>query len=353
MDGTFGNGRDRIMRSTVVCALALLAVSGCATTIKTNVLMPGRIDEAAKFKSVAVLPFDGTDGKEFSTLVESALAGVRIDDKQYFQIVDRSVMDKTLNEMKLSMTGVVDADTAARIGKMVGAKGIYTGTVTKSAVNDEKSTKEKTKCESYRKDSMGKDTRECARWKDVKIACKSRLAYFEVAPKLVDVESSRIVFANTYRGNASEEACEGEDKALPDETRMKQQVQEKAIQQLRMDVAPYYEVMEFTLKDSDKDIPSEAAKAKLKDGLSFAKGNRMDRACELWSEAKATVPNSVTLLYNLGVCAETQGRLEEARVLYQQIDRMQTKPDDAITNALARVNVQIENRKKLSRQVAK
>ncbi len=349
-----GNEMRGFVAGLLICMAALLMTTGCATTIKTNVLMPGRVDQAAQFKSIAVMPFDGTDGAEVGTLMESTLAGVRIDDKQYFQIVDRSVMDKTMSEMKLAMSGVVDANTAAQVGRMAGAKGIYTGTVTKSTVKDEKSTIEKSKCEVYRKDGKGNDTRECARWKDIKVPCISRVAYFEVAPKLVDVESSRIVFANTYKGSASERVCEDDEgKALPDELRMKQRAQENVIKQLRMDVAPYYEVMEFTLKDSDKDMPSDAAKAKLKDGLTFAKGNRMDRACALWAEAKAEAPNSVTLLYDLGVCAEIEGRLEEAMALYRQIDKILTKPDELVTKALARITVQIENRKKLSQQVAK
>lgn len=64
-------------------------------------------------------------------------------------------------------------------------------------------------------------------------------------------------------------------------------------------------------------------------------------------------PNSVTLLYNLGVCAETQGRPEEALALYKQVDKMLTKPDEAVSKALERVAMMIEKRKKLSQQVAK
>lgn len=349
--------RNRVGMGKVAAAavLALLAFSGCATKIKTNVLMPGRIDEAAKFKSVAVLPFDGTDGKEFSALVESSLASVRIDDKQYFQIVDRGVMDKTLNEMKLSMAGVVDADTAARIGKMVGAKGIYTGIVNTSSLNDSGFSETRQKCGSYRSviDGKGRKSQECTRWYDAKVECTRRTTVFAFTPKLVEVETSRIIFSNTYESALESKGCKDESEGLVDGDVMKKQARGDAVQKFRMDVAPYYAMMEFTLKDSTSDIPPDAAKNKLKDGLTFAKGNRMDRACELWNEAKAAAPDSVTLLYNLGVCAETQGRPEEALALYRQVDRALTKPDELVSAALARVSVQIENRKKLGQQVAK
>jgi Flp pilus assembly protein TadD len=120
-----------------------------------------------------------------------------------------------------------------------------------------------------------------------------------------------------------------------------------------MDVAPYYVMMSFTLKDSTAGIPSDAAKVKLKEGVTFAKANRMDRACPIWREAMALAPGSITLMYNVGICDETEDRPHEALALYQQIDRSLTSPDDLLAAALARVNAQIENRGKLAGQVAR
>jgi len=341
------------MEKFVLCAL--LITTGCATTIKTNVLMPGRVDQAAQFKSVAVMPLDGPDGKTFTSVMESTLASVIINDKQYFQIVDRGSLDKAMGEMKLAMTGMVDANTAAQVGKMVGAKGIYTGTVAVSSVNDGRYTETRKKCSSYKTvtNSKGNKSEECQRWYDSEISCTKRTAAFAFTPKLVEVETSRLIFSNTYESALESKGCSDEPKGLSDGQVMKKKVQESALQKFRMDVAPYYVVMEFTLKDSTSDISSDPAKAKLKDGLKFAGGNRMDRACALWSEAKPLAPNAVSILFNLGICAETGGRPEEALSLYQQIDKTLTKPDDAVSKALARVNEQIEKRKKLGQQMAK
>ncbi len=339
----------------VVLVFALLASTGCATTVKTNVLMPGRIDQAAQFKSIAVMPFEGTDGKAFTSAVESALAGVIIDDKQYFQIVDRGSLDKAMNEMKLSLSGVVDANTAAQVGRMVGARGIYTGIVTASTLNDDPYTEKRRKCSSYKTvtDSKGRKSEECTRWYDSEVSCTKRTTSFAFAPKLVEVETSRLVYSNTYDSALESKGCSDESKGLEDGQIMKKKAQESAVQKFRMDVAPYYAAMEFTLKDSTGDISADAAKQKLKDGLKFAKGNRMDRACSLWSDAKESAQDSITILFNLGVCAETQGRPEEALVLYRQIDKTLTKPDDLVNKALARVTDMVEKRKKLGQQVAK
>jgi hypothetical protein len=338
----------------LLCTAAVLMTAGCATTIKTNVLMPGRIDQAAQFKSIAVMSFEGADGKAFTSIVEGTLASVIIDDKQYFHIVDRGSLDKAMSEMKLGMTGVIDANTAAQVGKIVGAKGIYTGLVTSSSVEDSRYTETRKKCSYYRTvtDSKGKESQECGRWYDSTVNCTKRSALFSFTPKLVEVESSRIIFSNVYEGTVQAKGCPDEA-SIPDQQQMKKKVQEVAVQKFRMDVAPYYTVMTFTLKDATSDITAEAAKAKLKDGLKFAGGNRMDRACALWNEAKPLAPNAISILFNLGICAETGGRPEEALSLYQQIDKILTKPDDAVSKALARVNEQIERRKKLGQQMAK
>jgi hypothetical protein len=61
---------------------------GCATKIKVNMLQPAQYHEASLTKAVAVLPFGGLGGREFAAEIEGVLAGIGIDDKQYFTLVD-------------------------------------------------------------------------------------------------------------------------------------------------------------------------------------------------------------------------------------------------------------------------
>jgi hypothetical protein len=69
----------------VVC-IVLLALSGCATKIKVNMLQPAQYHEASLTKAIAVLPFTGPGGPEFAAEIEGVLAGIGIDDKQYFRL---------------------------------------------------------------------------------------------------------------------------------------------------------------------------------------------------------------------------------------------------------------------------
>ena len=87
-------------------------------------LCPQSSIEAAKLKEVAVLQFDGPDGKDFSNEIEGTLASINIHDKQFFTLVDRMETQwKALNEMQLSQSAIIDPDTAAKVGKMVRRQG--------------------------------------------------------------------------------------------------------------------------------------------------------------------------------------------------------------------------------------
>ncbi len=122
-------------RLTLLLLIVLLS-TGCATKIKVNMLKPAEYHEASLTKTVAVLPFSGPGGSEFAAETEGILGSINIDDKPYFILVDRAAIDKTLSELKFSQSGIVDPKTAAKIGQLVGAQGIYTGLVTLAKASD-------------------------------------------------------------------------------------------------------------------------------------------------------------------------------------------------------------------------
>jgi tetratricopeptide (TPR) repeat protein len=81
--------------------------------------------------TIAVLPFDnasgvqGIDAKAAAYTLE-ALGSIN---DPFIKIVDREHMQAILQEQKLQLSGVVDEATAARMGELVGAQAIITGTV--------------------------------------------------------------------------------------------------------------------------------------------------------------------------------------------------------------------------------
>ena len=78
----------------------------------------------------AVLDFQSTEEslKDFSPKV-NALLSAYLSTKPELALVERSELDKALSEQELGITGTVDANTAAQIGYLTGAKVLVTGRI--------------------------------------------------------------------------------------------------------------------------------------------------------------------------------------------------------------------------------
>jgi len=344
------------MRVLAVISIAILVfISACAPpAVKTTTLATAKYHEAAKLKEVAVLPFEGTDGMEIAAEMEAVLASINLGDKQYFTLVDRTRLDRIISEMKLTQSALVNPDTAAQLGKMVGAKGIYTGVVTVSNINTGHFNEDRSKCiqTETKYDKKGRPYEgPCIKWNNYKVHCMKRTANLSVTPKLVEVESGRVVYANNLTGTANSSACPDSSTPLASPFELMQRARQIVKQKFRTDVAPHYVTFEIKLMDSTDGIGSKEAEKKFEQGINFAKNNRLDRACELWGEARILSPNAASILYNLGICAEVTGDLEQAYDLYKKADRLMSSPDDRVSSALYRVSSQMQQQKKLKEQM--
>ncbi|MEK7680380.1 MAG: hypothetical protein AAB356_09315, partial [Deltaproteobacteria bacterium] len=331
-------------------------IFGCApAVIQTTALIPAKSHEASLLKVVAVLPFEGDGGENFAAEVEAELAAVNIGDKQYFTIVDRAKITKVLDEeTTLAQSGFADPSTVAKIGGMLGAKGVYTGVITASHANDSNYTDVRKDCVQHivrytEKGSAYKG--ECISWSHYTVPCTKRTVVFAFAPKLIEVETGRIVYAGNYEEKQSSLACSDSSTPIHGSYELLGEAKQFALNRFRQDVAPHYVTFNISIMDSTDGITSKQAINKFKDGLAFAKNNRFDRACELWGEARIITEGSVSLIYNLGACSEISGEYEQALDLYEKADRLYNKPDDMITSALQRVANTLGQQKKLKEQI--
>jgi tetratricopeptide (TPR) repeat protein len=337
----------------ILLLLVVFLATGCATKIKINMLKPAQYHQASLTKTVAVLPFSGPQGSAFSAELEGILGSISIDDKPYFTLVDRAAIDKTISEQQFSQSGLIDSRTAARIGHMVGAQGIYTGTVTLATAADSPYKERRSECvqRKIERDDKGNQYEgSCIRYRYYNVNCTKRLAQFAVSPKLIEVATGKILYLNNLKGTAASAGCEdgsivkGADELL--------EIAKNAVKRdFRKDVAPFYETREVALLDSTDGIDSGTAREKLKQGIEFAGKGRMDSACELWGEAGNLAPNAVSLVYNLGVCAESRGDAEAALALYRKAERSLGKPEDNIILAITRTSEAVKNQQKLKQQM--
>src|SRR5262245_47332734 len=111
-------------RRTLLCALTVAALAGLSSSLQAQDTRPG----------IAVLSFTnggsyGKDKEDFQAL-EKGLAGMLIYElaqNPAARLVEREAIQKILDEQGLAKEGAVDAATAAKIGKLVGARYMVLG----------------------------------------------------------------------------------------------------------------------------------------------------------------------------------------------------------------------------------
>ncbi len=328
----------------VVAALGLCLAISCAPKVQTTVLMPANHMEASQIKTVTVLPFTLEDGfrrskesVEFASQVEAAIASVIIDGKPYFKLIDRLTINRVIQEQKFNMSGLVSQDDVAKIGKLVGAKGVYTGVLHPIKKSQESYREERIEC---------RENRCITKY----VRCTTRTLIFSFTPRLVDVETGRVVYSRTISIDVEDDGCDDTQPATSFE-QLENHAKRMALEEFIRDVAPYYITMELELMDSKDNIQSKEDKEKFGSALDFAEKGRMDRACSMWEEIYESNKNSISLNYNLGICKELSGKPAEALNFYKRADQLTKKPDELINKALKRALELLKRQEKLKKQM--
>jgi TolB-like protein len=126
---------NRIMIAAAVGSLLLVGQPAFAQRIMTEgikELATQIATDAVKERKgkIAVVPFYQLNSQSMSL-------GVYISEElitdlvavEGIKIVERSMLDKLIGEFRLSQTGLIDPNTAKKIGKLAGADAIVTGTI--------------------------------------------------------------------------------------------------------------------------------------------------------------------------------------------------------------------------------
>lgn len=81
--------------------------------------------------SIAVLPFTGNESQKTAMAKVQAYAMTALTETKdpFLKIVDRENMERILEEQRLGLSGVVDEQTAVRVGNLMGAKAVLMGEI--------------------------------------------------------------------------------------------------------------------------------------------------------------------------------------------------------------------------------
>lgn len=313
-----------------LCAVVMLSnLFGCATTVQTSKQIPARYAEAAELRRVASLGFKGSHYEsQVNAAFETMLVNHQYNGQPYFTVADRTRTKELMGEMKRSLSGEVDSSTAIKFGKKIGVQGIYFGDITTLDFNTHYVQSNQQYC-------MRQGRKKCKEWGNRPVNCSERTASITLVPRLINVETGQVVYREQYIGKASSMACPGYS-SKDDQTLLTEALQ-FTISNIRGDIAPTTSLVSVKLMDEPSNLDAQETE-QFASGLEFSKGARMDRACEIWRALNQRVTSrDNALLFNVAVCEELDGNLDQALKLYTLVDRRLTIPDTNVSQALNRI----------------
>ncbi len=349
----------RFRYAAFLVSAALLV--GCSTKIAMRVLKPAHLD-VPPFERIAVLDFDFTgswdfwyDNKEltFEDLAKEVIGQVfgvnrearsRPDPKRafagseasskvttglvsngHYQVIERTQLNRVLQEHSLAMSGLIDETKAVEIGKLLGVEALMLGSASYSVSDAGEWFSYKDKIKKRVVGDSGEVTtvtEEITR----KAYRAKRSVSLDMVYRIVEVESGQIVAAQNFRRHrtlTSEkprpvEAFEN----LPDWRPAVSGMVSGIAGNIVVQIAPHYVYQ-------TRKILKGKSRA-MKSAMELAKRGMFQDACAIWEEAaRNTSPDHrkdrEAALYNLGVYMETIDELEKAESYFNRCFKLTGK----------------------------
>jgi len=334
--------------------VGMLAIYGCAMVSSTTIT-PAQID-LSRYKKIAVLDFDGTQGKKIASYIESEISKVQIDQKPYFNLISRSHLDKVLKEQALHMTGAINPKTASKVGGILGAGAVITGSV--NAYNSEDR-------QYYASDGA---------------SCIDRTVFVSFTAQFINVQTGEIITsireekentATQKRGGRKESTgslaadilIAGIEAGLEIGFGPKEQMLDQAAQIVAANfvkkITPQVETTYVNLETQDEETDmlgmvgirqtpeQKALNDMIKAGCDYGKAGLWDKAISIWKEALKKKPTCAAVHFNLGVAYEMKGKLIKSKEMYEKAANL--KPDPKYIKAIAKIEKLIKEKEKFER----
>ena len=188
--------------------------------------------------------------------------------------------------------------------------------------------------------------RRCARWEEKGIfdrclkyqtywvSCQRMVATFRISPKLISVKEGKIVYSRNIEKVKRAATCSDVPRKQISAVQLMSQAKEEAYREILMDIAPHVVREEILFIDD----PEGVAEVKIfEEAIQEAKNGRPDRSCSLFRKIRS---KTYAVLYNLGLCAEMEGRLKEALKFYRS--SLNLKRDERTRRSINRVRSRMD-----------
>lgn len=279
-------------------AAALCAAGGRAETLPVEGVYAARTDAPSRARSIAIADFSGRGGERLAFAIDSALRAAVIEGQPWF--------DLTFTAPAFGESYTYDG-SPDRPAAQSGPDAVMRGIAEVEWRDVDSGSKEVEECAA--KDDRGK----CLEKKKVTYPCRARQVTLRPEVRLVAREGD-ILYAKGDTGTTSRRFCKDEN-GTPSVDSMVEELARDFAAELRLDVAPVYRAENIRVLEG-RDGMSKPDSAAFRAGLRLTKTD-VAAACRAFEALDATNPQSITILFNIGLCREGAGDLEAAERLYR------------------------------------
>lgn len=234
-----------------------------------------------------------TKGREGVSFLEGATTVI-------FSVVERSRLDQIMQEQKLGLTGLIDDNQAASLGKIMGVDAIITGTISYSHRDTltklENPYFDITTMKSY---ATGVD-------------CLTRRVDATSSMRIVDVDNGQIMGVKDVKHHIEQRECGEEKGTIPSVESMSDACIRAVAGGLVSYFNPFYAFYEWEFEK----IKLKQFKKKADNAAALAEKGNLDQAYAIYYKLSEEDPYNDRLHYNLGVLNEVVGNFEQALEQY-------------------------------------
>ncbi len=345
--------RVKILTQTATLVSALLVATTPARAFD-DATYKGRFAaeyyKAGQLRTLAILPFSGPDGGNFTTALSSELGRATLSDENWFTI-------------KPANTKETDP---IRAGKALGVAGVVDGTVITAKLTRTDRTELPDKKDKAAAVSAGG------------VLCTRVILQYTVHAQIFDVTNGASVYDKTHSAQDGYDLCNGKGQEIPVESNeglmvsfakkltggpkkdaytieftedaLFQRVRGVIAAKIKDDITPFNKPVSVEFKRRAPEMP-KPLQLTFESATPFIKAGQLDRACAIWKllRNEPAAAASVSLLYNLGACQETlkPDNPAAALELYVKADQLLSKPDKLLSPALKRAQDMLEGQQKI------
>jgi hypothetical protein len=339
--------------SIIFFSFIIILFSACSQKTTIKAIKASKVIDKS-IKNIAVAPFNN-DKIGQATQIDSQLSNVKIDNKSYFNVIDRKNLELIMKEKELNDSGLVNLVVDNTNEGLDQIETLITGVVLDNSLSKSYFTKQEVDYNNCKEYSYDKGKKYCAKFKVYDISCQINKYSVKTKVKLTKVAKGSTTFSKTYEKSKNIEHCEHDINTLDNKSLINSQLANDIAKALMLDISPSYIYYKVTILDEVDIKLNKKDEDRFEMALKLIYNKRINKAQEVLKQLNIkTAHSSYVLLYNYALTKEALGNLYEAKELYEKAEDKALSSKGfvkEISNAINRLRNSINEFEKYQQQI--